>query len=125
MTINPSHDTGIVGKMFTLNCTVDISPPEDVVSSLTLEWLYGLTNISLPSQTNVMESNPSRITYINTLHFSPLQQSHKGIYTCHIGGNERLVANTTVKVKGKLHDNFTAKRHLVHLFVLLDSFEFY
>ena len=109
MTINPSHDTGIVGKMFTLNCTVDISPPEDVVSPLTLEWLYGLTNISLPSQTNVMESNPSRITYINTLHFSPLQQSHKGIYTCHIGGNERLVANTIVKVKGKSHDTLLPK----------------
>ena len=49
VTINPSHDTGIVGKMLTLNCTVDISPPEDVVSPLPLEWLYGCLLYTSPS----------------------------------------------------------------------------
>lgn len=109
LTITPSVcNNGTIGKTFTLNCSVDLSPPEDVVSPVTFEWLYNTTNISLSTQTSI-ESNSSSITYISTLQFSPLRQSHAGMYTCHIEGNERLATSTVVKVKGKSSDIFTIK----------------
>ena len=103
MTITPSvSGIGTIGKMFTLSCSVNITPnppPEDVPSP-SYEWFYGPTNNSLPSGvtvsnvtvSNVIVSNVtnSSNTYTSTLQFSPMLVSHAGMYTCRLGGNERL-----------------------------------
>ena len=37
-------------------------------------------------------------TYTSTLQFSPLRESHAGMYTCRLGGNARLASSTTITV---------------------------
>ena len=100
MTITPSAPAGTVtaGRMFTLNCSVDITPyplPENVPPP-SFEWFNGQTNTSLPSGVTVSDVTNSDITYTSTLQFFPLQWSHAGMYTCRLGGNERLAVNRTI-----------------------------
>ena len=95
--------TETAGKIFTLSCSVDITPnplPE-YVPSPSFEWFFGPTNTSLPSGVTVSNVTNSGNTYTSTLQFSPLQESHAGKYTCRLGGNERLAANTMITVNGK------------------------
>ena len=104
-------DTGTAGKMFTLNCSVDILPiplSEDVPSP-SFEWFYGPTNTSLPSGVTVSNVTKSGNIHISALHFFPLQLSHAEMYTCRFGSNERLAANTMVTVNGKLLGIFLLK----------------
>ena len=104
MTITPSvPGTETAGKIFTLNCSVDITPnplPEDVPSP-SFEWFFGPTNTSLPSGVTVSDVINCSNTYTSTLQFSPLRESHAGMYTCRLGANERLAANTSITVNGK------------------------
>ena len=39
-------------------------------------------------------------TYTSILQFFPLNQSYAGKYTCRLGGNPRLAANTVLMVNG-------------------------
>ena len=104
MTITPSvPGTETAGNIFTLNCSVDITPNpllEDVPPP-SFEWFFGPTNTSLPSGVTVSDVTNGRNTYTSTLQFSPLRESHAGIYTCRLGGNERLAANTKITVNGE------------------------
>ena len=93
---------------FTLDCSADITPnplPPNV-STPYFEWFFGPDNSSLiPSGVNVSSVIISGNTYTSTLLFYPLQLSHTGIYTCRLGGNNKLVNSTNIHVNGK-RDNF-------------------
>ena len=104
MAISPSDSSArIVGQDFTLECPVDISPNPlpDNVPSPSFEWFFGPTNTSLPSGVMVSDVPNSGNTYTSTLQFSPLLVSHAGMYTCRLGGNARLAANTMINVQSK------------------------
>ena len=101
VTISPATSTGTVGEPFAVECSVDITPnplPQNVPTP-SFEWFFGgLTNTSLPSGVTVSDVTNSGNTYTSTLQFSPLTQCHEGMYTCRLGGNERLTANTVITV---------------------------
>ena len=103
VTLIPSgSSTKTAGEInFTLNCSAQIILPMNV-SPPTFEWFHGPGNHSLPSGvTNLTVINSSN-NYTSTLHFSFLQEHHSGLYTCRLGGNERLAANFNITVKGTL-----------------------
>lgn len=86
-----------VGVSFSLECSANIviqpdSPPPS------FEWFYGLTNASLPSGVTVSNVTTEDDTYTSILHFSSLSLNHTGMYTCRLGGNRRLAANTILVV---------------------------
>ena len=105
VTISPSgSSSGSPGDDFSLTCsaaTINNSPLPSNVPSLIFEWFYGPSgNASLPfgvTPTATISSNGS--TYTSTLQFSPLNQSHAGMYTCRLGAG-RLVNSTNVTVNG-------------------------
>jgi hypothetical protein len=87
---------------FTLECSAVITPnplPFNVPYP-SFEWFFGTNNSSLPS--GIFESSVSRSgnSYKSSLLFSPLNQSHAGMYTCQLGGNALLAAHTTLTVNG-------------------------
>ena len=95
--------TGCAGKIFTLECSADVTPiplPQNVPLPH-FEWFFGPTNTSVPSGVTVSDVTNSGNTYTSTLQFSPLRESHTGTYTCQLGGNERLTATTYLDVNGK------------------------
>ena len=102
--ITPStQNTGTVGQLFDLTCSIDISPYPlpDNVEQPTFEWIHDTANEILPS-VSVTPSNTttSSATYSSILQFSPLLVSHSGSYTCKVGGNELLQAIATLNVTG-------------------------
>ena len=98
-----SSGSKIAGEThFTLNCSAQITPnplPEHVPSP-TFEWFFGQGNTSLPSGMTVLNVTNSGNNYTSTLQFSFLQEHHSGLYTCRLGGNERLAINSNITVKG-------------------------
>ena len=97
-----SSITSTAGKDLILECSAVITPnPLPInVSSPNFEWFFGLNNASLPSGISVSNVSRSGNNYISRLQFSPLSQSHAGMYTCRLGGNRRLAAHTRVMVNG-------------------------
>ena len=103
--ITPSiMNTGTIGELFNLTCSVDISPYPlpDNVKPPTFEWTNDTANqIILPSVLlTTSNTTTSSATYSSILQFSPLLESHSGNYTCKVGGNEILQANATLNVTG-------------------------
>ena len=99
-----------VGNPFTVECYVTIDPyplPENVPSPPHFEWFFGSTADSLPSGVTTSPVTMDGNTYTSSLHFSPLQASHAGVYTCQLGGNERLAASTVVSVNANTSINYT------------------
>ena len=98
-------DSNIAGENSSLECSATISPmPDPIVASPTFEWFFGPNDHSLPygvtpTETTV-SSNGYMYTYTSTLQFSPLSQSHTGMYRCQLGGNERLADTFSVIVNG-------------------------
>ena len=102
--ITPSiMNTGTIGELFNLTCSVDISPYPlpDNVKPPTFEWIHDTANEILPS-VSLTTSNATiaSATYSTVLQYSPLLESHSGSYTCKVGGNELLQANATLNVTG-------------------------
>ena len=88
---------------FNLKCSAEISPdplPENV-SYPSFEWFFGRTNSSLPSGVTVSNVTQIRKSYSSVLQFLPLLPHHAGMYTCRLGGNERLAA--TIFVEGSTY----------------------
>ena len=91
---------------YSLICSSTLYQPSRLPSglpSLNFQWSFG-GSTSLPSgvtaMPTVMSSNSTSETYSSTLQFSPLSQSHAGMYTCRLGP-ERLENNVMVTVNGK------------------------
>ena len=110
VTISPS--TGCTAttageRDYSLNCSVTLFDPHHLpsgVPSPNFQWSFG-GSTSLPSGVTAMptvisSSNSSSETYTSTLQFSPLSQSHAGMYTCRLGPG-RLVNSVMVTVNGK------------------------
>ena len=110
-----SSGSGIIGESYSLTCTVILVDPVPLPSDVpppTFEWFFGLNgSISLSSgvipMANVTASsnNSINITYTSTLEFSPLIQSHAGMYTCRLGAGS-LINSIVVTVNGNADDYF-------------------
>ena len=104
ITFSPSgHINKSVGSSFTLNCSVVFTAnvlPQNM-SYPTIEWSYSGTTgsantSSLPSGVTIADVIRIGDTYISSLQFSALLESHAGIYTCQVGGNKMLLNSTTI-----------------------------
>ena len=92
---------------YSLRCSVTLFEPSSLPSDVpppNFQWLFNDT-LSLPSGVTAMptvmsSSNSTSETYASTLQFSPLNQSHAGMYTCRLMGSEKLVVRTTLIVHG-------------------------
>ena len=98
VTISPSG-SNTAGETYSLICSatlIDPIPLPSNVPSPTFEWFFGPNgNASLPSgvtpKTTILSSGN---TYTSTLLFSPLSQSHTGMYTCRLGAG--ILANSAM-----------------------------
>ena len=107
MVIEPfgSSVTSRAGTNFTLECSAVITPnplPFNVPYP-SFEWFFGTGNSSLPFGISESRVSHSGNNYKSSLQFTPLNQSHAGMYTCRLGGNTLLAAHTTLRVNGKWH----------------------
>lgn len=88
------------GETYTLTCSatlIDATPLPANVPSPNFHWYFGPTgDAPLPPDVTLMTTTSSNsYTYNSTLVFSPLVQSHAGIYTCQLGAGN-LVENITI-----------------------------
>ena len=95
---------GCPGDNFSLTCSVTFSndPLPSDVPPPKFRWYFGPDgNASLPSGATPTTTalNSGRNTYTSILQFSPLRQSHAGMYTCQPGA-KRLARSTNVAVNG-------------------------
>ena len=93
-----SFGSSIAGENSSLVCSATIATQIDTPTP-TFQWFYGPNNNSLPYGVTASATNNGS-TYITTLYFAPLNESHAGMYTCRLGGNTRLAAHTRVIVQG-------------------------
>ena len=104
VTISPSGSS-IAGETYSLTCSATLFDPIPLPSNVlspTFEWFFGPnSNASLPSGVTPMPTMMDNgNSYISTLQFSSLSQSHIGMYTCRIGAG--ILANSSmVTVNGK------------------------
>jgi hypothetical protein len=109
VTISPSTGstaTTAGERDYSLTCSSTLFDPDHLpsgVPSPNFQWSFGGSS-SLPSGVTAMptvmsSSNSNSETYTSTLQFSPLSQSHAGMYTCRLGAG-RLVNSAIVIVNG-------------------------
>ena len=104
MIISPSRpNSATAGKPFSLECSATIGPHPLLqnVPFPWFEWFFGLNREPLSNDSGVMISSTVMIddhTYASFLNFSSLLESHSGLFTCQLGGNERLAGNTMIIV---------------------------
>ena len=102
VTISPSaaSNTAIAGTNFSLVCSATVETQDDSPTP-NFDWFFGPNNASLPSDVTPMATvMGSGNNYSSTLQFSPLQQSHAGMYTFRLGSNARLAVTTMITVEG-------------------------
>ena len=105
------------GETYSLMCSVTLFDPIPLPSNVpspTFQWFFN-SSASLPSGltpmvTAVSSRNSTSETYTSTLQFSPLNQSHSGMYTCQLGAAS-LVNSNMFAVNGK----FLLQLFCVHL----------
>ena len=122
VTISPSGSSpGSPGDDFLLSCSVTFSDSVLLsdVPSPTFRWSFGPNgNASLPSGVTSMATvlNSGRNTYTSILQFSPLRQSHAGMYTCRPGA-KTLAKSTNVTVNGThyMHFNYNYVHTLISI----------
>ena len=116
VTISPSTGstaTTAGQRDYSLTCSSTLFELDRIISrsnvpSPNFQWSFD-GSTSLPSGVTAMptvmsSSNSTSETYTSTLQFSPLSQSHAGMYTCRLGPG-RLVNSVVVTVNGKLDLN--------------------
>ena len=96
ITASGGSNTGIAGTSFSLVCSATVETQPDTPTP-NFDWFFGPNNGSLPSGATPMATIMGN-TYTSTLQFSPLQESHAGMYTCRLGSNARLAVNASVSV---------------------------
>ena len=96
-------------ESFSLNCSLHLSSnslPQGVPAP-NLVWFFNSINSSFSH--GVMMSNTMNITgntYIHSLNFSPMLESHTGMYTCQIKGNGRQAATIMITIFSiQIHDS--------------------
>ena len=99
ITASGGSNTGIAGTNFSLVCSATVETQNDTPTP-NFDWFFGTNNDSLPSGATPMATDMGN-TYTSTLQFSPLQESHAGMYTCRLGSNARLAVNAMVTVNRK------------------------
>ena len=99
ITASGGSNTGIAGTGFSLVCSATVQTQNDT-STPNFDWFFGTNNGSLPSGVTPMATVLGN-NYTSTLQFSPLQESHAGMYTCRLGSNARLAVNAVVTVNRK------------------------
>ena len=102
--VGPNHN--IINESFnhpfTLECCVTIDPyplPQNIPLQDLNGSIYGLDMEPISEGSGVTVSSTAvrdGHTYSSSLNFSSLQESHTGLYTCRLGGNERLKASRMV-----------------------------
>ena len=97
VTITP-FGSSTAGDTYSLVCSGTVITQSDTPTPI-FQWFFGPNNTSLPSGVTATATNNGN-TYKSTLQFSPLSQSHTGMYICRLGGNARLAAHATVFVHG-------------------------
>ena len=104
--ISPSGPT-IAGETYSLMCSATLRAnrnpplPNSNIPSPTFEWFFGPNgNDPLPPGLTPTPTILSSGTYISTLQFYPLNQSHAGNYTCRLGAGS-LVNSALLTVNGK------------------------
>ena len=104
VTISSSTESNnrIAGTNFSLVCSASIVIMSDSPSP-TFEWFLGESNGSIPAEVSPMASTNGNM-FSSTLQFTPLQESHTGLYTCRLGRNARLSAKETITVNGMLNE---------------------
>ena len=118
VTISPSGPNSTnktIGQPFTMKCfvTIDPNPLPPNVPPPRFEWFFGLSMEPLTSDDfgMILSSTITRDghVYASFLNISSLHESHTGLYTCRLGGNERLAASKMVLVttvqKGRPYAN--------------------
>ena len=89
---------------YTLQCSVSIRGPlPQGVPFPTFEWFFGPNNASLSSGVTVSNVSNKSNTYTSILQFSSLSLNHSGMYTCRLGGNQRLAANLNITINGIIY----------------------
>ena len=103
MILSPSGPS-IAGDTVSLMCSATLIDPVPLPANVpypTFEWFFGPSgNAPLPSGVTT-RANFSGYTFTSTLLFSPLNQSHAGMYTCRIGAGT-LANSTNISVNGML-----------------------
>ena len=106
MAISPSAVPSIAGEVYSLTCSATLDHrnptlPDPNIPSPTFDWFFGPNgNTPLPqSGVTPMETVLNNITYTSILQFSPLSQSHTGMYTCQLGAGS-LVNSHMLQVNG-------------------------
>jgi hypothetical protein len=109
---SPGSTATTAGEAYSLTCSsilIDPSRLPSGVPSPNFQWSFDGSS-SLPSGVTAMptvmsSSNSNSETYTSTLQFSPLSQSHAGMYTCRLGA-ERLTNDFMItQVDGKFRMN--------------------
>ena len=89
----------IAGEKFALMCSASLivgQQSSDIPLS-PIKWFFGPDNAPLPSGVTSVATNNGNM-YTSILRFTPLSQSHAGIYTCQLGAGRLLVNTTTITV---------------------------
>ena len=105
--ITASSGSNTAGAVYSLMCSStlngDSAPLPVNVPAPRFVWSFGPSGSDpLPSGVTDMGTTSSdNITFTSTLQFSPLSQSHAGMYTCRLGPG-RLENSAMVTVNGKM-----------------------
>ena len=103
--ISPSAVPSIAGEVYSLTCSATLERrnptlPDPNIPPPTFEWFFGPNgNIPQSGVTPMETVLNNNITYTSTLQFSPLSQSHTGMYTCRLGAGS-LVNSHMLQVDG-------------------------
>ena len=96
ITLSPPGPS-VAGDTVSLMCSVTLVDPVPLPTTIpcpSFEWFFGPNGTApLPSGVTA-RANFSGYTFISTLEFPPLNESHAGMYTCQIGAG--MLANSLV-----------------------------
>ena len=124
VTISLSTGSATAGETYSLTCSATLFEPSRLPSDLpspNFQWSFN-GSASLPSGVTALpivmsSSNSTSETYTSILQFSPLSQSHTGMYTCRLGAGI-LVNSAMITVDGMIRRvaahtmSHTQDRHL-------------
>ena len=110
-----SSGSSTAGETYSFMCSATLFEPIPLPSNVpspTFEWVFN-GSASLPSgvtaTATVSSSNSTSETYTSILQFSPLSQSHTGMYTCQLGPG--ILMNSAMVTVNGIHNNYINMNH--------------